>query len=263
MEQQTGQSNPLKVWLALYVTPCWQEQTLHLGSDLPTISWMVRHTAVSEKPSNHLYNSFGERVMRKDPSLQPAELRSSWGYGLWLGRSQTSNARLLGTRVGKVVARTIRRLPSTEREEASVVVAMRCTPVAGRPADAAAGDTVTRHTEEWKEVIVGPAYSGGQCKWAAAKASVYLHILTVTCLSQWSRGHNHRLREKQPTSKLRERERELPSHSSSCLLRFVLSVRRGIHCPCIALPRGAFSLWVSTLSSLVAWLDSLRSEPSW
>ena len=56
-----------------------------------------------------------------------------------------------------------RRLPSTEREEASLVVAMRGTPVAGQPADAAAGDalTVTRPAVNRREVIVVPASSGG------------------------------------------------------------------------------------------------------
>ena len=51
--------------------------------------------------------------MWKDPTLQPAKLRSSWEYGFWLGRSQTSNVHLIGTRVGIVVARTIRRLPTS------------------------------------------------------------------------------------------------------------------------------------------------------
>ena len=91
--------------------------------------------------------------MWKDPTLQPAKLKSSWGYGLWLGRSQTSNAHLIGTRVGIVVARTIRRLPASEREDSNLVVAVRGTPVARRPADAAAGDapTVTRHAVEHGE----------------------------------------------------------------------------------------------------------------
>ena len=121
---------------------------------------------------------FAERVMWKDPTLQPEKLRSSWGNGLWLGRSQTSNDQLFGTRVGIVVARTIRRLPSTEREDASLVMAMRSTPVAGRTADA-----VVR-----REVIVVPASSGAP----VAEASAHLHILTVTCLSPWSRVHTHR-----------------------------------------------------------------------
>ena len=100
--------------------------------------------------------------MWKDPTLQPAKLKSSWGYGLWLGRSQTSNAHFIGTRVGIVVALTIRRLLASVREDSNLVVAMRGTPVAGRPADAAAGDapTVTRHAVEHREVVVVPASSG-------------------------------------------------------------------------------------------------------
>ena len=97
-----------------------------VGSDLPITSWMVRHAAwllshfqaraadgktayarQFEKPYESLVLPFAELVMWKDPSLQPAKLRSSWGYGLWLGRTQTSNARLIGTRLGIVVARTI------------------------------------------------------------------------------------------------------------------------------------------------------------
>ena len=97
-----------------------------------------------------------------NPTLQSGKLRSSWGYGLWFGRSQISNAHLIGTRVGIVVARTIRRLPASEREDSNLVVAMRGTPVAGRPAEEAAGDapTVTRHAVEHKEVVLVPASFG-------------------------------------------------------------------------------------------------------
>ena len=137
-----------------------------VGSDLPITSWMVRraawllshfqagtvdgktaHARQLGKPFESLVLPFAERVMWNDPTIQPAKLTSSWGCCLWLGRSQTGNAHLIGTRVGIVVARTIRRLAASEREEANLVVAMRGTPVAGRPADVAAGDapTVTRH----------------------------------------------------------------------------------------------------------------------
>ena len=151
-----------------------------VGSDLPITSWMVRHAAwllshfqtgsadgktacarQFEGPHESPVLPFAERVMWKDPVLQLTKLKSSWGSGLWLGRSQTSNAHLIGTRVGIVAARTIRRLLAREREDSSLVVAMRGTPVAG-PADAAAGDapTVTRHALEQREVIVVPASSG-------------------------------------------------------------------------------------------------------
>ena len=139
-----------------------------MGSDLPIASWMVRHAAwllshfqagtadgktaytrQFEKPCESPVLPFAERFMWKDPTLQPAKLRSSWRYGVWLGRPQTSNAHLMGTRVGIVVARTIRRLPTSEREDSNLVVAMRGTPFAGRPADAAADDapTVTRRAK--------------------------------------------------------------------------------------------------------------------
>ena len=117
---------------------------LSRSSDLPITSWMVRHAAwlmshfqtgsadgktayarQFERPYESPVLPFAERVMWKDPTLQPAKLKSSWGYGLWLGRSQTSNAHLIGTRVGIVVARTIRRLPASEREDSNLVVAMR------------------------------------------------------------------------------------------------------------------------------------------
>ena len=90
-----------------------------VGSDLPITSWMVRHAALLlshfqtrqfERPYESPVLPFAERVMCKDPTLQPAKLKNSWGYGLWLGKSQTSNAHLIGTRVGIVMARTIRRL---------------------------------------------------------------------------------------------------------------------------------------------------------
>ena len=62
-----------------------------------------------EKPYESLVLFLAEGVMWKDPTLEPVKLRSSWVSGLWLGRSQTINAHLIGTRVGIVVARTIRR----------------------------------------------------------------------------------------------------------------------------------------------------------
>ena len=182
-----------------------------VGSDLPITSWMVRHAAwllspfqagvadgktacarQFEKPHESPVLPFAERVMWKDPTLQPANLKSSWSSGVWLGRSQTSNARLIGTRLGIVVARTIRRLPASEREEASLVVAMWGTPVAGRPAEAAADDapTVTRHAEERKEVIVVPASSGAPLHGGQRqRRQCILHIQFQTCPSRWSRSH--------------------------------------------------------------------------
>ena len=139
-----------------------------VGSDLRITSWMVRHAAwflshfqTGSADGKTAYarqfeRPYAERVIWKDPTLQLAKLKSSWGYVLWLGRSQTSNAHLIGTTVGIVVARTIRRLPASERKDSNLVVAP------GRPADAAAGyvPTVTRHAVEHREVVVVPASSG-------------------------------------------------------------------------------------------------------
>ena len=141
-----------------------------------------RHMTVRKTQSPVL--PFAERIMWKDPALQPAKLRSSWLYGLWLGRSQTSNAHLMGTRVGIVVARSVRRLPTSEREESISVVAMRGTPVA-------AGDvhTVTRHAVEQREVIVAPASSGAPLQVAVAETSAHLPIQFQICLARRSRRH--------------------------------------------------------------------------
>ena len=153
-----------------------------VGSDLPITSWMVRHpawllshfrTGTADgraawaqqfgRPCGSLVPPFAERVMWKDPTLELAKLKCSWGYGLWLGGSQTSNVHLIGTRVGIVVARTVRRLPASEREDSNLV-AMSGTLVVGRLADAAAGDapTMTRHAVEHREVIVVCTTASGQ-----------------------------------------------------------------------------------------------------
>ena len=142
-----------------------------------------------ERPYESPVLPFAERVMRKDPTLQPAKLN----YGLWLGRSQISNAHLIGTRVGIVVARTIRRLPASEREDSNLVVAMRGTPVAGRPAAAAAGDvpTVTRHAVKLEKWSWFSRALAPHCKRAAAKASAHLQIQFQIFLSRQLRGHSH------------------------------------------------------------------------
>ena len=159
-----------------------------VGSDLPITSWMVRHAAwllshfqtgsadgmtayarQFERPYESPVLPFAERVMWKDPTLQFAKLKSSWGFGLWLGTSQTSNAHLIGTRVGIVVARTIRRLPASEREDSNLVVAMRGTPVAGRPADAAAGDAPSNPVAN----LPKPTVAGAQPSSSAVENSHY------------------------------------------------------------------------------------------
>ena len=146
----------------------------------------------SKNPCESLVLSCAERVMWEDPTLQPSKLRSSWECGLWLGRSQTSNAphrhesgHRCSSHVSTPADMRTRGVKSSGGHES--------TPVTGRPAGAAAGDvpTVTRHAVERKEVIMVLAISGAHCKWAAARASVHLLIQFHTCLIRRSRGHTH------------------------------------------------------------------------
>ena len=146
----------------------------------------------SKDPKNH----FCYFSLWKDPTLQPAKLKSSWGYGLWLGRSQTSNAHFIPTRVVIVVARTIRRLSASEREDPNLVVAMKGTLVAGRPAVAAAGDapTVTRHAVEQRVVVVVPANSGAPLQAGSGEGVSASSNPVPNLPSRQLRGHNrHRL----------------------------------------------------------------------
>lgn len=85
--------------------------------------------------------------MWREPSFQPSKLKSQWGYGVWLGRAQKSDAHIIGTRLGIVLARAVGRLPSSEQEDAQLVMAMRGTPAQMRPRDANADPgSVTAHT---------------------------------------------------------------------------------------------------------------------
>ena len=134
-----------------------------VGSDLPITSWMVRYatwllshyqtgsadgkTAYSrqfERPYESLVLPFAEWVMWKDPTLQPAKLSHHWhesGHRCGSHNSTSTGVRTRGFKSGG---------------------GHEGTPVAGRPADAAAGDppTVMRHAVEQREVTVVPASSG-------------------------------------------------------------------------------------------------------
>ena len=91
------------------------------------------------------------------------------------------------------MARTIRRLPTTEREDSNPVVAMRSTPVAGQPTDAAGDDapTVTGRAVEQRQVIVFPAISGAPASGQRRRRQCTFQSKFQTCPSRQSRGHNH------------------------------------------------------------------------
>ena len=152
-----------------------------VGTDLPITSWILRHAAwllshfqagsgdgktayarQFEKPYESPVLPFAERVMWKDPKLQPAKLRSSWE--VWFvvetitDKRRAPHLHEIGHRCGPhdltfadIRTRGVKLSGGHEG-----------TSVAGRPADAAAGDadTVTRHAVEQREVIVVPASSG-------------------------------------------------------------------------------------------------------
>ena len=127
--------------------------------------WLVRHagwlwshfarTGADKRTAHHRHFErdyvapvlpFAERVMWKSPKLQPLKLKSSWGYGLWLGRTQSSNAHVLGTRAGVVLARSVRRLTPKEREDPELISSMRGTPARARPKEDDQQDArVTEH----------------------------------------------------------------------------------------------------------------------
>ena len=99
-----------------------------VGSDLPITSWMVRHAAwllshfqAGTADGKTAYARQFERPYESPvlPFAPACEVEKQLGVGLWLGRSQTSNAHLIGTRVGIVVARSVRRLPPSEREDSN------------------------------------------------------------------------------------------------------------------------------------------------
>lgn len=86
--------------------------------------WLQSHFGRSKKDKKTAYElhferactakilPFVERVMWREPSFQPDKLKSQWGYGVWLGRAQKSDAHIIGTRLGIVRPREGRPPPS-------------------------------------------------------------------------------------------------------------------------------------------------------
>ena len=120
---EVGAEHPITQWLIRHAGWCWSH--FHRASEDGRTSY--------ERQFERVYGSqvlpFGERTMWKNPTLSPAKLSSSWGYGLWLGRTMASNAHIVGTRSGALLVRTVRRLPPSEREDGELVIAMRGTPM--------------------------------------------------------------------------------------------------------------------------------------
>ena len=71
---------------------------------------------------------FGETVMWREPGPHQYKFSEHWGYGIYLGRAMSSDEHILGTRVGVIRARTVRRLDEDSRYDAQLLLAMRGVP---------------------------------------------------------------------------------------------------------------------------------------
>ena len=65
--------------------------------------------------------NFAEAVLAKESGAQKGKLCSPWDLGIWLGRSTRTNEHLVGTRVGVIKARTVKRRSETLNWEQRVI----------------------------------------------------------------------------------------------------------------------------------------------
>ena len=95
----------------------------------PIVPWMVRHGAFvttrytvrpsGRTPYEELYMTqytspvlmFAESVLARKIVENTGKFVSSWESGLWLGRSTTTNEHIVGTTIGVIKVRTVKRRP--------------------------------------------------------------------------------------------------------------------------------------------------------
>ena len=112
----------------------------------PILPWLVRHQSYlrnrfvvrssGRTPFEELTMSkfqspllnFAEAVLAKESGVQEGKLGSSWDLGIWLGRSTRTNQHLVGTRVGVIKARTVKRRPETLKWDRELYDAMNFVP---------------------------------------------------------------------------------------------------------------------------------------
>ena len=79
---------------------------------------LIKKQRMHDSSKNSHVLPFASHVMWQNPTLHPAKLKKKLGLWFVVGEiKKTSNAHLICTRVSIVVARTIRRLPASERGE--------------------------------------------------------------------------------------------------------------------------------------------------
>ena len=112
----------------------------------PILPWLVRHQSylrnrfvvrssnrapfeelTMSKSQSPLLN-FAEAVLTKEFGAQEGKLGSPWDLGMWLGRSTRTNEHLVGTRVGVIKARTVKRRPETLKWDRELYDAMNFVP---------------------------------------------------------------------------------------------------------------------------------------
>ena len=70
----------------------------------------------------------GEQVLARRPGANVNQLLQAWVTGLWLGRDTLSDEHLMGTAVGVMRSRAVRRLQETARWVTAALNAMLFTP---------------------------------------------------------------------------------------------------------------------------------------
>ena len=101
----------------------------------PILPWLVRHQSYlrnrfvvrssGRTPFEELTMSkfqspllnFAEAVLAKESGVQEGKLGSPWDLGIWLARSTRTNEHLVGTRLGMIKVRTVKRRPETLKRD--------------------------------------------------------------------------------------------------------------------------------------------------
>ena len=139
-------TRPSRAWRARC---CW---TLHGGTrcELPTghpaVAWALRRsgwlldrfqpgddgqTPYYRHHGRNYQNPvlpFAETVLWREPGPHLLKLKSKWGYGIWLGRTSSSDSHAVATHSGAMLVRGVRRLAGDARNQVQELLAMRGTP---------------------------------------------------------------------------------------------------------------------------------------
>ena len=171
MEQPREQYNPVEGMARTLRLDLLGRTNVAVGSDLPITSWMVRHAAwllshfqAGTADGKTAYARQFERPYESPvlPFAPACEVEKQLGVWFVVGeitdKQRSPHWHESGHRCSSIGST----FTSVRTRGFKLVVAMRGTPVAGRPAEVSAEDapTVTRHAVERKEVIVVPAVSG-------------------------------------------------------------------------------------------------------